>query len=140
MKNKELLLDQISSVTNPSGEVYIIDIFYPERVWARLKSKTSKQAIFDYLSVQAWQELFSKHNFSLSAYHNISQSVANHVQIKISEAQFEKKVLDPIFTRHPDQKKLKKHMLHALVEYEKLGRLFKRNMLEYGVLKFKRGV
>lgn len=137
MKDKENLLKKIASLLNTNGEIIFVDIFYPETLWNRLKQKKTKEEIFDYLSVSEWNIIASKNNLRIESFNNISRDVANHLQINMTSDYYNEKILNPLFDSYENKEDLKINMHHALVNYKKLHLLFKKEILQYGILKLR---
>ncbi len=138
MENKSKLVERISSLLNTNGEVYLVDIFYSEQLWSKVRNKKSEENIFEYLSVSEWKRLFVEFDIHLTSYTDVSSSVSNHLQIKMSEKEYKDTILTPLFAPYENHEDLKENMVHAFLGYKRLSNLFKKGMLEYGVLKLKR--
>jgi ubiquinone/menaquinone biosynthesis C-methylase UbiE len=137
--DKDALCRKTASILQKGGYIYIIDIFYSEILANRHSKYTDTQeAIFDYMTIQKWSDHFKKYDVEFDSYIDISKQVSNHLQITTSAKEFENEYISNIFIPLEDTEIVKSRLMEAYIGYEKLHRLLKKNLLHYGILRFKK--
>lgn len=135
IKEKEQLVDIINNVLNYNGEIIIVDIFYPERF---ANQKTGSDTLFDYKTISYWNKLFSEYNISQYEFIDISEQVSNLIVIKASQNEFLNELAIPLIDNHPNKNEYIKQLKDVYSGYVKLQKLLAKNILKYGILRFRK--
>ncbi|RYD81730.1 MAG: methyltransferase domain-containing protein [Sphingobacteriales bacterium] len=133
--NKNALVAKLNQICAENGEVYIIDIFYTEPLWKRVeKAQKNEDEIFDYLSINAWKDLFNPYDFEFTGFDDLTKPVSKHITVNTPVETFIDEFLTPLHqgTQHTER------LIEAHQGYSKLQKLLQKEMLLYGILRFKR--
>ena len=138
MQDKNRLLEQTANQLSQGGEAYIVDIFYAERVKNLFAGKRKvNEAIFDYMSVDDWEQMGAKHGLKMTSFEDYSNEAGNHICVQTSETDFKEELVQPLLKTGLDEPEIMEQRIwEAYYGYRKLHKLFKKGLLHYGIIRF----
>jgi len=135
MFDKPMLAKVIEKNLKAGGQLIIVDIFYSEKTWRRMVNKKSEATLFDYLPIQAWEEILAAEKIDITGYEDASEGVSHFVTINTSIEDYQKKLIATETVPVEKRENREKHLLEIYNGYKKLHRSLKKGILQYGILR-----
>ncbi len=132
--DKAALAARLSEILTPGGRVFLVDIFYSDRLARRRPERRTNEDLFDYRSVSEWRILLADVGIELTSFEDWTMPVARHTRVATPEPEFLASYVGPALP--PDSARasiFERHLLHAYHGYARLSRLLARGLLEYGI-------
>ncbi|RPH33473.1 MAG: class I SAM-dependent methyltransferase [Bacteroidales bacterium] len=136
ISDKDLLFKRVSDLLSDMGEVYIVDIFYPEKLSKCMGAQAN--SIFDYLTLSTWKKKLSNYGIELVSYVDNSASVARYIKTCNPFSFFLNGIINDKLKNNPHREVFEQRFIEIYEGYSKLHRYFNRQLLEYAIVKFKR--
>lgn len=138
MGPKAALCERIASMLKPGGEVYLVDIFQEDRLYRRV-ARDADSALFSYLSVEKWRELFVENGLECTGFETLSEPVANYCRVTTPLEQYLDEIVPAVMPDSmPVTAETRQNFELVYHGYKRLSRQLKRGTLTYGILRFKR--
>ncbi len=137
ISDKRRLLQRLSEHVLEGGSVCVTDIFCPSSVLRRFgRMQKINEPIFDYIGVEEWERLGKENGLQLTAFEDHSNEAANHITVRSPPEEFEQ-LFRPLLRQAPEGgEHAEQRIWEAYHGYKKLHRLFKKGLLNYGIVRF----
>jgi len=149
MPDKAELCRRIADVLAPGGEVWLLDILVGERAANVFDGLGRDQTLFNYIPRKDWLSHFGAHGIVETELLDLSSSVADFLQVsdvKVLRDQYLLPRMTSTFceasalvTAEPEPSSSLELMVRIAVEYRRLSRLLRAGMLQYVLMRYRRG-
>lgn len=138
MPDKLRVCERIAAALQPGGAAYIVDIFVSEAAARRIGQASvgaPREGIFDYRDLDSWRRMLGNCGLAVTEFDDLTEAVARHIRIRTPRAEARVQLFEPVVAGRPRTDSLLRCLDQAYVGYRRLGRLFDRGVLRYGILR-----